>query len=463
MGHGATEPLVTPIDLDPFYLIVDHSDWLARLLPLGVRLVQLRVKDRPEFELRAEIIRARDLCRAAGARLIVNDYWRLAIDLDCEFVHLGQEDLATADLAAIRRHGLRLGVSTHDEAELERALALSPDYVALGPVWPTLLKEMKFAPQGLEKLARWKKRIGDIPLVAIGGLTQGRACLALAGGADSACVVTDILRAADPEARTVQWITATAPWREAPELTRVFAPDYAAARVFPSPNHGPRTRPVSALALHYTGMPTAEGALELLCSPIAEVSSHYVVEEDGSVLQLVPEARRAWHAGASFWAGETDMNSASIGVEIVHPGHIDPRPYPAAQIAAVVALSRDICARRKIPPERVLAHSDIAPRRKIDPGEFFPWDALAAAGVGRYLTPNAPDDGPALEPGAGGEKVARLQRQLSAFGYKVAETSIYDEDTAAAVSAFQRHFRVARVDGRADASTIDVLTRLLAL
>jgi N-acetylmuramoyl-L-alanine amidase len=461
MGHGATEPLVTAIDLDPFYLIVDHADWLVRLLPLGVRLVQLRVKDRPESELRAEIARARDLCRAAGARLVVNDYWRLAIDLDCDFVHLGQEDLDTADLAAIRRHGLRLGVSTHDEAELERALALSPDYVALGPVWPTLLKEMTFAPQGLEKLARWKKRIGDMPLVAIGGLTPGRACLALAAGADSACVVTDVLRAADPEKRAAEWRAATAPWREAPERTRAFPPDYAGAKILPSPNHGPRARPVSALVLHYTGMPTAEGALELLCSPIAEVSSHYVVEEDGSVLQLVPEERRAWHAGASFWAGETDMNSASIGVEIVHPGHIDPRPFPPAQIKSVIALSRDICARHKIPAERVLAHSDIAPRRKMDPGEFFPWDALGAAGVGRYLAPLPPDDD-ALAPGAGGDKAARLQRQLIAFGYKVAESGVYDEDTVAAVAAFQRHFRVARVDGRADASTTDLLTRLLA-
>lgn len=456
---------MTAWSLDPFYLIVDHSDWLTRLLPLGVKLVQLRVKDRPEDELRAEIARARDLCRAAGAQLVVNDYWRLAIELGCDFVHLGQSDLDTADIAVLRRHGLRFGVSTHDDAELERALALAPDYVALGPVWPTLLKQMAFAPQGLDRLADWKKRAGEVPLVAIGGLTPGRACLALASGADSACVVTDILRAPDPESRTVEWIAATAPWREAGELVDPFPPDHAGASVLPSPNHGPRLRPVSALVLHYTGMPSAEGALELLCSPIQEVSAHYVVEEDGRVLQLVPEARRAWHAGVSFWAGETDMNSASIGVEIVHPGHIDPHPYPAAQIEALVALCRDICARRGIPPQRVLAHSDIAPRRKIDPGEFFPWDALAAAGVGLDVAAPAPDadaDG-ALELDMAGPAVSQVQRRLAAFGYKTAETGVYDEETAAAVSAFQRHFRRARVDGRADASTLDALARLLDL
>lgn len=462
MAARDKEPPVTSTSLDPFYLIVDRADWLTRLLPLGVKLVQLRVKDRPEPEVREEIARARDLCRAAGAQLVVNDYWRLAIDAGCDFVHLGQEDLAGADVPALRRHGVRLGVSTHDDAELERALSFSPDYVALGPVWPTLLKEMKFAPQGLEKLAAWKKRAGGVPLVAIGGLTPARACLALAAGADSACVVTDVLRAADPESRTVEWVTATAPWRNAPELVARFAPDHARAIVFPSPNHGPRARPISALVLHYTGMPTAQSALELMCSPIAEVSAHYVVEEDGRVLQLVPESRRAWHAGVSCWAGETDVNSASIGIEIVHPGHIDPRPYPEKQIDAVIGLSRDICARRKIAPQRVLAHSDIAPRRKIDPGEFFPWDRLAAAGVGLRLAPLPPGDGPALERDAAGEKVAQLQRQLAAFGYKLAETGIYDEETATAVAAFQRHFRPARVDGRADASTIDVLTRLLA-
>lgn len=447
---------------DPFYLIVDAADWLARLLPLGVRLIQLRVKDRPEDAVRGEIRRARDLCRAAGAQLVVNDFWKMAIEEKCNFVHLGQEDLDGADIAALRRHGVRLGVSTHDDAELDRALALDPDYVALGPVWPTLLKEMKFAPQGLDRLSRWKQRIGDTPLVAIGGLTPARACLALAAGADSACVVTDILRASDPETRTVEWLTATAPWRETPELTRAFAPDYAPAQVLPSPNHGPRAKEPSTLILHYTGMPTAESALELLCSPIAEVSSHYVVEESGRILQLVPESRRAWHAGQSAWAGETDLNSASIGIEIVHPGHIDPRPYPPAQIAAVIALSKDICARHAIAPENVLAHSDIAPRRKIDPGEFFPWPELAGAGVGRVVTPLPPEDD-ALVLDSAGPAVAQVQRDLAAFGFRLTETGVYDEDTACAVSAFQRHHRPARVDGRADRSTRDALARLLAM
>jgi thiamine-phosphate pyrophosphorylase len=171
--------------------------------------------------------------------------------------------------------------------------------------------------------------------------------------------------------------SATQPWR-----TRgVFAPDYAGARVCPSPNHGARLRPISSLVLHYTGMPTAESALALLCNPRAEVSAHYVVNEDGGVLQLVPESRRAWHAGISCWAGETDMNSASIGIEIVHPGHDDPRPYSAAQIEATAALTRDICRRHAIPPERVLAHSDIAPGRKRDPASSFPEELRR--GVGR--------------------------------------------------------------------------------
>jgi N-acetyl-anhydromuramyl-L-alanine amidase AmpD len=241
-----------------------------------------------------------------------------------------------------------------------------------------------------------------------------------------------------------------------------FAPDFPLARPCPSPNHGERLRPVSALILHYTGMPTSAGALSLLCSPVAEVSAHYFVEEDGRVLQLVPEDRRAWHAGQSFWAGETDMNSASIGVEIVHPGHDDPRPFPARQIEAVASLARDVCARHAIRPERVLAHSDIAVARKIDPGEFFPWDALAAAGVGHWVAPAPLRDGPALAPGDAGEAVAALQHRLADYGYRITPTGCYDADTEQAVAAFQRHFRPLLVDGRADDSTLDTLARLLA-
>ncbi|MBB4066016.1 thiamine phosphate synthase [Gellertiella hungarica] len=199
--------------LDPFYLIVDSADWIERLVPLGVRLVQLRMKDGTEARYRAEIRRAKSLCALHGCQLIVNDYWRLAIEEGCDFIHLGQEDLEGADLPAIRRAGLRLGVSTHDDAELDRALAASPDYVALGPVWPTILKTMPWAPQTPEKIPLWKGRTGTLPLVAIGGLTPERARVVLEKGADSAAVVTDITGNADPEARTREWLEATAPWR----------------------------------------------------------------------------------------------------------------------------------------------------------------------------------------------------------------------------------------------------------
>ncbi len=195
--------------LPRFYPIFDHPDWLERALPLGVRLVQLRIKDRPEAELRDMIARGRDLCRAAGATLVVNDHWRLAMDLGCDWVHLGQEDLDTADLPALRRAGVRIGLSTHDEAELVRALAQRPDYVALGPVWPTVLKKMKWHRQGLDRVRDWKARVGDLPLVAIGGLTTQRAPRAFAAGADIASVVTDITLDPDPEARIRDWIAVT--------------------------------------------------------------------------------------------------------------------------------------------------------------------------------------------------------------------------------------------------------------
>lgn len=200
--------------LDPFYLIVDSADWIERLVPLGVKLVQLRIKDVEEAQLRGEIRRARQTCLNHGCQLIINDYWRLAIEEGCDFVHLGQEDLAEADVQAIRQAGLGLGVSTHDHAELEKALAAEPDYVALGPIYPTLLKKMKWAPQGLPRIAEWKERAAPRPLVAIGGLTPERLAGVFEHGADSAAVVTDILRSSDPEARTLEWIGATAPWRD---------------------------------------------------------------------------------------------------------------------------------------------------------------------------------------------------------------------------------------------------------
>lgn len=195
--------------LDPFYLICGDAALLERLVPLGVRLVQLRVKDRTQDALRDQIARAQAVCARHGATLIVNDYWQLALEMGVDFVHLGQEDMDRADLKALRRAGIRFGLSSHDHAELERALSLAPDYVALGPVYPTLLKKMKWGPQGLDRIAEWKRLAGDVPLVAIGGLTPARLQGVFDAGADSAAVVTDIQTAPDPEARTREWIAAT--------------------------------------------------------------------------------------------------------------------------------------------------------------------------------------------------------------------------------------------------------------
>jgi thiamine-phosphate pyrophosphorylase len=192
--------------LDPFYLIVDSAAWIARLLPCGVQLVQLRIKDKPDAVIRAEIKEAKALCEPHGAQLVVNDYWQYAIDAGCDFIHLGQGDLATADLSAVRRAGIKFGVSTHDETELSRALDVSPDYIALGPVYPTILKAVAFAPQGLARLTEWKKKVGKIPLVGIGGITLERVAGVLQAGADSAAVVTDISRNADPEQRARDWV-----------------------------------------------------------------------------------------------------------------------------------------------------------------------------------------------------------------------------------------------------------------
>ena len=201
--------------LDPFYLIVDDADWIERLVPLGVKLVQLRMKDVPDTVIRAHIRRSKEVCAAHGCQLIVNDYWQLAIEEGCDFIHLGQEDLAAADLAEIRKSRLKLGISTHDGEELSTALAAKPDYVALGPVYPTILKKMKWAPQGLERIRTWKDQVAPLPLVAIGGLNPERLEGVFEHGADSAAVVTDITRNADPEARTREWIERTAKWRAA--------------------------------------------------------------------------------------------------------------------------------------------------------------------------------------------------------------------------------------------------------
>ncbi len=197
------------MSLDRFYPIFDHSDWLRRMMPLGVKLVQLRMKDQPDDVVRAEIATSRELCNQHGAVLVVNDFWQAAIDAGCDWIHLGQEDLDDADLKAIRKAGLKLGVSTHDDDELERVLAMDPDYVALGPVYPTILKKMKWEQQGLPRVTEWKARVGDIPLVGIGGMSVERAHGVLEAGADIVSVVTDITLNADPEARVRQWVEAT--------------------------------------------------------------------------------------------------------------------------------------------------------------------------------------------------------------------------------------------------------------
>lgn len=192
--------------LPRFYPIFDDVAWLRRVLPLGAKLVQLRIKNQPQDALRAQLTEGRDLCRAHGALLVVNDHWQLAIDLGCDWVHLGQEDLDEADVAAIRAAGLKLGISSHDKAELARALALNPDYIALGPIYPTILKKMKWHQQGIEKLGVWKDRVGDIPLVAIGGMSTDRAPGAFDAGADVVSAVTDITLHDNPEGRVREWL-----------------------------------------------------------------------------------------------------------------------------------------------------------------------------------------------------------------------------------------------------------------
>ncbi|MCH9806202.1 MAG: thiamine phosphate synthase [Alphaproteobacteria bacterium] len=199
--------------IDVFYPIVPDVDWLARIVPAGVQTVQLRLKDASDTQIRRQIAASIEITNETGCQLIVNDHWAQAIDIGADFIHLGQEDLEKADLKAIKKAQIRLGISSHDADELEIALAAQPDYIALGPVYETKLKKMKWAPQGLEKVTQWKSRIGDIPLVAIGGITPERAPDVLAAGADSLAVITDYITHDDPNARIREWIELTGQYR----------------------------------------------------------------------------------------------------------------------------------------------------------------------------------------------------------------------------------------------------------
>jgi N-acetylmuramoyl-L-alanine amidase len=246
----------------------------------------------------------------------------------------------------------------------------------------------------------------------------------------------------------------------------VFQPDSSVvADVVPSPNHDERKdgRAPDMIILHYTGMLSGQTALERLCSPEAKVSSHYIVFEDGRIVQSVQEMRRAWHAGVSSWNGQSDINSCSIGVEIVNPGHEFGYPdFPKRQIAAVIALCRGIIARRGIAAERVLGHSDVAPARKQDPGEKFPWRLLHDSGVGQWVKPaRIVERGPRLKLNDQNEDVRRLQLALADFGYGVTTDGNFDALTQDVVVAFQRHFRPAKLDGIADDSTLRTLDALL--
>ena len=255
----------------------------------------------------------------------------------------------------------------------------------------------------------------------------------------------------------------------------------------PSPNFGARKdgKTVDCIIVHYTGMPAGKGlssgerAIRWLENPVAQVSAHYVVDEDGRITQMVAEAQRAWHAGAGAWGGERDINSVSIGIEIAHPGHIwdlgaipdrdstapvEPHPgyyeYAPGQILAVIRLISDIVRRQRLNPNHILAHSDIAPARKQDPGEKFPWNQLFEAGLGLWVEPEPVGGDPGFGPGDQGEAIRAHQKVLASLGYDIAANGLFDETTREVITAFQRHWRQARVDGRSDLSTILTAQRL---
>ncbi len=229
----------------------------------------------------------------------------------------------------------------------------------------------------------------------------------------------------------------------------------------PSPNFDARTAPPDMIVLHYTGMPTGEAALERLRDPGAKVSAHYLIEENGRVFALVAEERRAWHAGVAFWKGERDINAVSIGVELVNPGHEwGYRGFPEPQIASLIRLLDEIRGRWSVPDARIVGHSDVAPDRKQDPGELFPWERLARAGHGLWATPAAAPGAP-LGQGDEGAGVFALQAGLTRLGYDSAPSGSYDAATSTIVTAFQRHWRPARIDGIADGETRARLVHLL--
>jgi N-acetylmuramoyl-L-alanine amidase len=217
------------------------------------------------------------------------------------------------------------------------------------------------------------------------------------------------------------------------------------------------------LVFHYTGVESAQRAIEWLARAESRVSAHYVIDEAGNITQLVAESMRAWHAGEAVWAGERDINSLSVGIEIHNPGHdLGYCEFPEAQLRALEALALDIIARHKIPAERVLGHSDVAPSRKQDPGEKFPWARLARAGIGHWVIPEPVEGPPPLPPGAPGMRLADVQTLFGAYGYGIEPTGLWDAQTEFVVRAFQRHFRPERIDGRIDPSTLRTLERLIA-
>jgi len=249
-------------------------------------------------------------------------------------------------------------------------------------------------------------------------------------------------------------------------VSKLLAPDSPlVASLHPSPNCGERLNGAkpAILLMHYTGMSSARKAISWLADPKSGVSCHYVVDETGTITQMVSEQARAWHAGRSFWQGETDINSCSIGIEIQNPGHQDGyQDFPAAQMAAVLALSQDILARHGILNQRVLAHSDIAPTRKIDPGEKFDWRYLADNGVGHWVSPQPIDRCDlGLEKGLKAPEVLKMQKLLEQYGFGVETTGVLDDKTALVVRAFQLHFRPQRIDGRIDESSVRTLERLI--